>query len=223
MSYLSYHEGTSPVGGGAFQSMTEALDPAPTIVPKTHFVEWFSGNALDSIWTFTDVAGTGSGAIVDSSNSGYAISTGTTTNNNSLISFNDIRHYSHNSSVCTALTFSGSASDMYQIVGFTEQESSPSDTRATYKQDTTNTYQVLTTLVNTSSTEVNTSLVLDLFSHISRVELKSSSCVLHVDDTLEAISTSNLPDVAMQPHFRVGTRTTASKDGHIKYMECYNT
>lgn len=34
-----------------FDSLKLALEPSPTTIPKTHFVEWFSGDALDSIWT----------------------------------------------------------------------------------------------------------------------------------------------------------------------------
>lgn len=205
-------------------SIYEHLTPAGLIAEqKTHFVEWFSGDALDSIWTYRDVSGTGSGAMNDAVDGGYSITSGASNPNSSMIDFNDINHYSNTGSVVIGVSKNNTATDYFHIVGFTEQVGSPADTRISYNQDSTASFQILYTSVNGSSTTTNTTLSLDQVFNKSKIELRASTAVLWVNDTLECISTSTLPDVALQPHFRQGTRTSAARTGSIRYMECYNT
>jgi len=221
MSYLVDQYHAAPGGGGAFASMTEALDPAPTIVPKTHFVEWFSGDALDSIWTLD---GTGSGAMNDAVNGGYRLTTTSTTNEDERIYFNNIRHYAHDGSVFISVASMNSATDSLMHTGLIEQLTDTTDTRIQlYQFNPNETNVILVTSVNTVDNKVDTGVVISTDTIKYKMELKSASALAWMDDDLTAISTASLPDVAMQPFHSITTRTTAVKTSDIRYMECFNT
>ena len=187
-----------------------------------HKVYHFSGSDLDSEWTFTDHLGTGSGAMNDAVDGGYTITSDSTTFDNSSINFNDINHYSHNSSVIIS-SFKRDGTDSWTQTMLVEQLASLSDTGIQILDDTDNTYKQMNTRLNGSGTAVDSSVVIDTLMTTYKLELKASSCVAHINGTLEIIKTTDLPDVALQPVFRVGTRTTAAKTGSIRYMEAYNT
>jgi len=221
MSYLSYHEGTTPVGGGAFQSLTDALDPAPAIVPKTHFVEWFSGDALDSIWTFDDITGTNSGAMVDGVDSGYAITTATTSFANAQIDFNNINHYDESASVCIGVVKNDSTTSNELSCGLASTETNQLD-YAYYRNASGTTNLHIHTADSSSAASVESSIARDTNWHKTQVTLQASSAILHIDDVLEAIATSNLPTIPQQPIFGQRSRTTAAKIGYIRYLEVYS-
>ncbi len=85
-----------------FDSVYQILNPL-SVVRKQHFWEWFDGAALDSRWTFYDIVGTNSGAMEDSIDGGYAVTTGTTNNDRGGIWFNGINQYAFDGSVFFAV------------------------------------------------------------------------------------------------------------------------
>lgn len=184
-----------------------------------HFWDYFSGDALHSRWA---EGGTGTKAMNDAVNGGLSITTSSSTNSSGFIAFNDIRHYAHDGSVIIGLVQNIDTASYWHHFGLTEQIASVANTRAIYVQDSTNSFIELNTSLNASTTVVATSLSLDQALHSVKIELKPSSCIMHVDGALEAVGTANLPDVKLQPKFRQGTRTTASKQGNILYAEAYN-
>jgi len=220
MSYLSYHEGTSPVGGGAFQSMTEALDPAPGIVPKTHFVEWFSGDALDSIWTLTDIVGTGSGAMNDATNGGYRITTGGTDDNETSINCNDIRHYSNTASMISIVMVRAATA---RIRGGFSEDTDMTNSFALIQNDFDDTNYELSTDDGTTETSTASSTAVDTTKRRHDITLSSASIQSRIDGTLEVAKTTNLPDTTQQPFCSVKARSTGAKTGDIQYLEAYST
>lgn len=199
----------------------DLLNP-PGIVPLQRVLDNFDGDSLNERWTFRNLAGSGSGSMNDQADNGYNITSGSTNGQSSQIDFNDIRHYSYNSSIVIGETRPANATTMYHICGLTEIDTSPSDTRASWDQDTVNTYITLTTRLNSSATVVESSIVIDDNFHVFKLALRASSVIEWIDGVLEGISTSNLPDVAMQPHFRQGTRTSGARSGRIRYLEAFN-
>ena len=76
-------------------SVIEARQPAAAEI-KEHMVEWFSGQALDTIWTVDNQIGTGSVAMVQTINGGLRITSGGTAGDHTVINFggtNSINHY----------------------------------------------------------------------------------------------------------------------------------
>jgi len=222
MSYLVDQQ-YGPVSTGLIPSMYENLTTLGfSEEQKQHFVEWFSGDSLDSIWTFTDHAGTGSGAMNDAVDGGYRITTGATTDNNSSINFNDINQYSHNASVFEVVirrntTFTQSQS------GLAEQIASLADTWIAYRDDTSSSFKELQTKLNSSTTNVDSTVSIDTDLTRVRLETKASSALMWIAGSLECISTTNLPDVALQPFVRSYTRNSSASTTDITYLEVYNT
>lgn len=202
------------------RSMRETLEPAETPMFQ-HFVEWFSGDSLDSIWSIRDIGG-GSNAMNDAVNGGFKLTTGTSTNNHSTLHFNDISHYSHNSSVWIAVV-TRDAADTWINCGLTEQFNVPSDTHINYDNDSTQSFIRLQTGLNNANTNIITSVATGAERRKIRLELRASSGLMWIDDALAGISTTNLPDVVQQTFLKVATRAAAAKDALLHYMECYNT
>lgn len=205
----------------SFQSVHDMLTP-PGIVRPQKFWDFLDGDSLRSWWTATNL-GSGSIAMDDTVDKGLLITTGASSGNEGHITFNDIRHYSHVSSVCIAVTKANDATNRDMHAGFTEQTGSVFNTRASYLDASAATFKRLQTSVNGSTTNTDTSIVLDENWTKSKVELRASSVLISLSDTLEGISTSNVPDVALQPYCRFETKEAAAKTGNIRRMECYNT
>ena len=106
----------------AFPSVYEMTNPLTT-VRKQHFWDYFSGATLNSRWTFTNHLGAGSGAMSDSVDGGYIVTTASATNNRSGISFNDIRPFAHDGSVMIASVKRNTASS-FIYTGLSESSDS---------------------------------------------------------------------------------------------------
>ena len=212
------------MGGAAFQSLTDALDPAPIIVPKQHFVEWFSGDAIDTIWTVTTLAGSNTEQMSDGVNQGYEIITGTSSANRSSIAFNNIRHYEETGCVFIHVSQVTSTASIGSQTGLSATAPEIGDDTIAVGYDTallgTN-YMLKTERV--SSTITDTGVAADTNFHKFKGQMRASSALASVDDVLSAVSTANLSINPMQPIHEVITRTAASKTARIRYYEAYNT
>jgi len=204
------------------QSLLDRLN-GNGIVGKSRFVDNFDGDSLDEMWTVAHLFGGGTDAMADEENGGYRLTAGASINSRSQMSFNDIRHYSHNSSVVIGEVKQETAATYIQLFGLTEQHSTESNTRAVYDNDATKTFKVLVTTLNNSHTTTNTSIGIDLNWTGVKIKMQSASVVMSLDGVLECVATANLPDVAMQPYFWMQSKTTATKEGRIRFMEAYNT
>jgi hypothetical protein len=198
------------------QSLSDDIDQ--------HFVEWFSGDALDTIWSQTSQIGTPSFVMSDSIDGGFTISLNATETGH--IDFNDIRHYMDNASVIIAVSkkTAGSTSDFTQI-GLAESGFNVSANNSIRMENNAGQtfYELRTrdTALNTVATTINQ----DTNWHTNMARLYSTHVTYHIDGDLEAISTSNLPAPTgdkLQPFFRA-SRATTNFDAHLRYMEIFNT
>ena len=203
-----------------FNSMYESFNELTT-VNKQHFVEWFSGDALDTIWTVTET-GSGTKAMSDSVDGGYQAETSTGASDKIALNFNNKRQYNHQGSVfiTVAKRFTSGF-----INGFNDTLTTwdnPSN-EAGIINKTGVTYQRAITSDSTTQSESNTSVAIDTSWHSYKGELDASNYYLTIDGTLEVTKTTNLPTAKMQPQlFTYVISGTAGKMG-VRYLETYNT
>ena len=207
----------------AFPSVYEMTNPLTT-VRKQHFWDYFSGATLNSRWTFTNHLGAGSGAMSDSVDGGYIVTTASATNNRSGISFNDIRPFAHDGSVMIASVKRNTASS-FIYTGLSESsDSAGSDANSiSCENDTSDTFIQLYNKGTGSALTTVTDVPIHTNYTDVKIELLSSSATMSLDGVLKADITSFLPTVALQPNFLVLRRISGNATGNIKYMECYNT
>jgi len=207
--------------------MTDSVYDLLNPVGKTsqqRFWDTFTGSQLKSWWTFKNFAGSGTGAIDDSLDGGYKITTAGNTNDSSGIFTNDIRQFDPAAHVYTQVVKMSATTSIIQIGGLTNDDTLPWNNRISFfvNTGTNSSFNLITTNGGTSSV-VASSISLDTSWHKARTEGRASSAILHLDDTLESVSTSNLPTVKCQQYLRVQTLTTATRSTSIRYMEVYNT
>ena len=206
----------------AFPSVYEMTNPLTT-VRKQHFWEYFSGDSLNARWTFADYSSTGSGAMSDSVDGGYIVTTGSATNARSGITFNDIRPFNYNSSVMIAVVRRNSvASFINSGLSSTKDIAASLTDSVLYENDTSDTYINLMT-TRTSTTTTATDVAIHTNYTAVKIETKASSVEMTLDGVLKATSTTNLPTAALQPNFMMLRRASGTANGNISYMECYNT
>jgi hypothetical protein len=211
-------------GETEFDSMYESFNPLTT-VNKQHFVEWFSGSALDSIWTQTNIVGTGGFVMEDSVDGGFKLSCGTNVNDHSEIDFNNKRQYAHNGSVFITVTKKGATggSDLATYYGFVSNITSGATNEAGISDSSFGNASLSTADASTRSLTggtVNTGTAW----HTHKIETSASNVVWYVDGVLNVTKTTNRPTITMQPHARIlNTSTSGIDDMWIRYMECYNT
>ncbi len=192
----------------------------PREVPSTHVNEWFDGDALAERWTFTDIAGTGSSAMLDGIDGGYQITTGATDDDESAINFNDIRHYSNTNTVNESIAAAIAATRFRS--GFSE-DTDMSNSFALVDMDSDNTNYEVSTDDGTTETGTSTGIAVDTTTRRHKLILSSADVKHFIDGILKVTKTTNLPDQKQQPYFAVKARSTGAKTGTIRYMEVYHT
>lgn len=207
-----------------FSSVYEMMHPLSR-ERKTHFWDWFDGDDLRSWWSTLTGSNPGSGAMNNTVDGGYRLTSGSVAIDDYFVIYpNDINHYSNTGSVYINIIKLGSASTIIMHSGLTETISVPTDTRAVlYHFNPTETNIIFVTSLNGTSTTVDTGVAYDTNWHVQKIELLPSSSTGTIDGALSAVSTTNLPDVALEPFQKITTRTTAAKTVDIRYMEVYNT
>jgi len=208
----------------AVQSLYEKLFPLTTVM-KQRVVDNFSGDTLDERWTFINTSGTGSGAMSDTVDGGYAITSDTITFTRSAIWFNDINQYSPTGSVSIGVTKSdavGSNSAGHNV-GLCDDDDigAVGDTVTINQFD--DTYRLQT---GNNGTETNVTIGTDADTnyHVRVVEALTSSGKAYYDGVYGAVSTTNLPDTVIQPAFLSQTRESGvAHTANINYFEAYNT
>jgi hypothetical protein len=205
------------------QSLIENRQPLGDDIDQ-HFVEWFSGDALDSIWSTRDGGGSGgSVAMTDGTNGGLTLTTGTTNGHRKIIDFNQIRHYDIGC-VQYAIWNANSATDIDTNCGFKDVADVVASNgdhmhirmRSALTTDLTNN-------AGSGATGVDTNESVDTNVRLWRIQLSSTHSRAHANGSLVAINTSTLPTTKMEPWFASRTKTTSAKSSAIRYMECYQT
>jgi hypothetical protein len=210
----------------AFPSVYEMFVEDLTTVRKQHFWEYFSGATLNSRWTTGNTGSGGSGAMADSVDGGYKMSSAY---NNSLngIHFNDKRQFSPTASVCILLLKRQTATSSNDAVRGGFVNTFTGSTNYAYVQDNESaTYKTLKTADGSTEYSANSTIAVDTDWHTYKIEMKSSSIDWSIDGVVQT-SVSNVPQSStkLQPMSAGGNLTTANgtPEGRIKYMECYNT
>jgi len=206
-----------------FASLYESFQ-ALTSIQVSHFVEWFSGDDIDSIWTKTDVAGTNTFAMADEIDGGFKITTGSTTNDRGTINFNNKRHYDPRASILICIVKTDGTSNSVTDVGMAEDATDfPSSTdRIISRLELGNTTIFLTT---SDGTVTNTDTGVAISSNFVGLKFEngSANAKLFIDGVLKATGTTNRPTIALEPVFSVKTLTGSAKFGQIRYLEVFNT
>ena len=215
------------LGADEYTSMYESRS-ALTTIQKQHFVEWFSGNALDSIWTFN---GTNNGGMADSADGGYRVlpSSGA----NVIMYFNNKRQYAYNGSVCIAVATGVSDTRMDMLVGFSaDSEFSGGTTdKSVYKSDNGGGSLKMNTSDGSTETATSTTRGSPIASSFHngtfitvKIENNASSTQFSINGVVDGTITTTLPNADMQPAMEVRSISGDGDDyGAIRYLEAYNT
>ncbi len=205
-----------------FASLYQSFQDLTTL-QKQHFVEWFSGDALDSIWTEDDGQGTGSSAMVDAIDGGYRITAGTGANDNRNIHFNNKRHYLQTGSVIIAIVKNGTAANSDCNIGFVSDESTVNHRCWMINHSTADSFFGVVCHDGTTSSKTLTDISNDTSFHLHKAELKASVAEYIIDGVLKASHTTNLPADKLQPMGRALSKSGNAAELTLRYLEAYNT
>jgi len=206
-----------------FTSLYEAFNPLTTLA-KTHFIEWFSGDALDSIWTTRNLIGTSVFTMVDAIDDGFSITSETTTNEVGAIDFNDIGHYDPRlfemifvmkGSHTTNTRISGGLSeDNVYSANFLLAGLRPVDTPTNYS---------LFSQADATGSTADTGIAMDTNFHVHKLIGTSANIQYEIDGVAGVTKTTDRPDGKSQPAFLCQTVGTAQRILNVRYMEIYST
>jgi hypothetical protein len=211
-----------------FESMYESFNPLTT-VNKQHFVEWFSGSVLDSIWTVTDLTGSNSSGMSDTVDGGYNITTGATSGNTRFINFNNKRQYSHNSSVMICIMKRNGEASHNMGCGFSDDNAKSYSDTGTFNFSMVENRHALSTVAlktadgTTPSRTQGSEIGRTTTWHSHKIVNGASNVILTNDGVEDVVKTTNLPTAKMQPIFSMQGTASATASGNVRYMECYNT
>jgi len=222
MAYYSHPQSEQAQQETLQASFMDHFEPSKSTEPLQHFVEWFSGDSLDSIWSQRNITGTGTYAMVDAIDEGFSIKSGASNSDESMIWFNDINHYSHAGSVIIGI-FRRVTASTFASFGFTDDQIASGSDHISFVDDTADSLKTLFTANGSSQGSTNMVTSVDTIFHNIKMELDGSNAFCHVDGILEATRTSQLPDTNMQPNAYVFARTAGAKEAQIRYLEAYNT
>ena len=210
----------------SFDSVYEITTPLDEI-KKQHFVEYFSGDSLNSRWTY--IAGAGgvivSAAMADEVDGGYKFVM--TNGHIGSYDFNNVRQYNQNGAVIIG---SHKRVNSAGIIGngfkgdraSTEPYMDERNTRILIRNASL-TIQCLTSN-STYGTYHDTTVVSDNNYHILKTELTSGGTHFSVDGVLKVSSSGSQheTDEKLQPMLMAWANGSGS-GGYTNYMECYNT
>ena len=194
---------------------------APTNVMKQHFVEYFSGDALDTYrWTSTQVNSPATFAMIDG---GFRITADSGANNEGMINFNNIRPFSHTGSVAIWIEKDVQTSSYTGYCGLangiTGVDSDFPEIALLYNWSVNTNMGLRTGDASTKST-TESSVALDTNWHCHKIELTSSNVTHTIDGVLETTKTTNRPTAKLQP---VAGVFGNGKSIDVRYCEAYNT
>ncbi len=194
------------------------------VLANHHLVERFIGDTLDERWQTTDVVGDGSSIMRDNVGGGVHVLTGTSTNDKETLNFNNINQFNQNG-LELHVSFGATVADNRKVAaGFTSNTNSIGAHHIEANNDTSNTFQVLRSSDDTTSTDVATTVTSsDSNIRLFLLKLFSAHATLHVAGDFEAVKTDVLPNARMQPMLEIVTRTSASRTGRFRYFEAFNT
>lgn len=211
---------------GIFGSLYESFNPLTT-VNKQHFIEWFSGDDLDTIWTkFNSGPPTGTFAMKDEVDGGYSVlmANSTVTIRNAICQGN-LSHYSATGSV--SIIIAKKVTDVVNFAteyGFSNDLLLQSHFSIAYS-DTGDANFSIYTYDGTTSSRTQGSVPRDIVWRCFKIENTSSNNKMTINGTLDVTKTTNRPVNDMQIYCAGLAYTTGASDKEIRvrYVEAYNT
>jgi len=203
------------------QALIDYLNP-PGVVPLQRVVDNFDGDSLNERWLVVSSIGA-SESMDDAVNAGWSASTGTTTSSASVrITFNSLKQYAFDGSVSIWVTKTDNTANVNTFFyGFSSGINEFTDHLLGILKTSETNYVISSR--DTASNIVSSSVARDTAYHKHQLETRPSSAVYFIDDVLEAISTTQLPNTAQQPIWRIRNSDTTDIKGNVLYMEAYNT
>ena len=206
-----------------FSSVYQMFDPLTT-VRKQRFWDWFSGDGLKAWWTIT-ANGTDASAMADTVDGGFEVISGSSGGNSSTLNFNNIRQYSHNSSVLITVFGRGSASGG-SIAGLNDSldtwDNASNEAGFFNNSGSTNWSTLTSNGVAQSGTDTGSPIAVDTNFHACKISLEASNVIYSMDGVQEVDKTTNLPTTKMQPNLKSFLVSGASTL-KVRYLEAYNT
>jgi len=228
MSFLASHEQGLAQAETRQDSLLDILEPSRATIPKTHFVEWFSGDVLDSIWDQNTIFGAPVFSMVDAIGGGFSISHGAVDPTQGAIGTNTERHFNSRKCKMESVQRRVSANGRTEV-GFSNRTdgdfANTPDEAMTVQESNALTFKRLITITTVNTTAVNTSIASNTNFFHSSQELLSASAELRINGILEATSTTFLPTVAaiLYAGFKQISVGANVGESRITYMEAYNT
>lgn len=203
-------------------SLHEHLFPFTTVM-KQRVVDNFDAESLNERWSQTNFAGGGTVSMEDAINEGLKIVTNTTSLDAAQIDFaSNARHYSHTASVVIGVMRLVVTNLQQTVVAFRGTTTGNDFAFAGCNTTDSTSLFVLRTADASTVTFTASSISLDTIFHTHKIELTSSNMLHTIDGVLETTKSTNRPTIKQQPVFLVQTRTSAARDGRIRYLEAYN-
>ena len=199
---------------------------ASDIKPRTRFVEWFSGKELNGYrWIKNDVRG-GAGTYGMSDDGGYKITTGSSSNSESRIDFQDIKPFNHAGCTMIFIQKRNAGATGQSASGLRDNRTTSDGTGACYivnSVETNDAYFRFFTHNNGSGYSTNFSQGRDENWHTFKINIDSSSCTGYVDGVLGVTQNDSgkLPNGKMQPFFGMYGNSVACST-QIRYCEVFN-
>jgi len=211
--------------GVPFASLYQAFDPL-TVLTKQHFIEWFSGKDIDSIFTKRTIVSGGTFAMVDAINEGFSVKTNAVTNAEISLDFNDIRHYSETDfffhCVWRVAEVPSSTEDVLVGLANVAAGSASNHVEARTLNNQTN-FMTLSGDNVAGQTQTSTTVAKDTVFHGHTLDMGSSAVKHSIDGVLKVTKTDKLPGARLQPRVRIFTGETVTKDVRLRYLEVFTT
>jgi len=208
--------------------LLDILESDRSTLALSHFVEWFSGSVLNSVWDQNSLFDVPVFFMVDAKGEGFAISVpavnpavGTITTGNTERQFNPVN------CICESVQRSVNVNGRYACglgnrtdgdLGNTPDES------VFVSNNSADTFMQLANINGVSSTVVASSITVNQNFHRTILDLSPSFSKLKIDGILEATNTGTLPSPSANLYagIKIATFAVLTAEVRIKYMEVYN-
>lgn len=202
-----------------FASMYESFQEL-TSLQVSHFVEWFSGSLLDTIWNLTSNAGTGiTATMFDGIDGGLGISS--TSVSEGTLNFNQKRHYDPTGSIILCIA-KQDAVNYDASLGFSNSNAGAAALQqVSFHFNNSNTFMKAQSAAG-GINEVDTSVNNDFLEHSFKIECGSADLKYTIDGVLDITKTTNRPTASLQPVIQFSSSNGAGLM-HLRYLEVFNT
>jgi len=197
------------------------------VLAKQHFVEWFSGDAIDSIWTEITTTGSPTFSMVDEINGGYEIDNINTVSDGSL-TFNQINQYARDGCVMIGRIYPNIISSYFVYMGMcgNDQPHAAGNCYSMRARGAVGNWELISKNSTPSETILDTGIArVNDVDVLLKLEVLASSVNGYVDGILGGSNTASTPIADLQPVFQSNCTAVTGADRRlqIKYCEVFNT